>query len=125
MRLKMFVVPFLGTVRVESVALQLAAWPARVHVLLAPSTGRAPSVLSGRSAHRDRVRVRATSQLCRTARVFARAALRTAYAGGPLTPAGYAILAVTVAAIALAAMLSVSSASAELNRGVRLSWWFS
>jgi hypothetical protein len=57
--------------------------------------------------------------------MFARAALRTAYAGGPLTPAGYAILAVTVAAIALAAMLSVSPASAELNRGVRLSWWFS
>ncbi|MEZ2354813.1 hypothetical protein [Caballeronia sp. RCC_10] len=116
MRLKKFVVPFLGTVRAESVALQIAAWPARVHLLLAPSTGHTPDVLSGRSAHRDRVRVRATSRLRRTARVLARAALRTAYAGGPLTPAGYAILAVTVAAIALAAMLSVSPASAELNR---------
>ena len=54
-----------------------------------------------------------------------RAALRVAYVGNPLTPTGYAIVAVTVAAFALVAMLCTSSVSNELGRSLRLSWWFS
>ncbi|MEW6345810.1 MAG: hypothetical protein AB1704_34630 [Pseudomonadota bacterium] len=57
--------------------------------------------------------------------MFTRAALRAAYAGGPLTPTGYAILALTVGAVALVAMLSASSAGDELGSALRLSWWFS
>jgi hypothetical protein len=41
----------------------------------------------------------------------ARAALRVAYAGSPLTPTGYAIVVLTVAAVALVAMLSRSSSA--------------
>jgi hypothetical protein len=55
----------------------------------------------------------------------ARAALRVAYVGNPLTPTGYAILAMTVATVALVAMLSTSSVGNELGRALRLSWWFS
>ncbi|WP_188131080.1 hypothetical protein [Paraburkholderia panacisoli] len=57
--------------------------------------------------------------------MVARAALRAAYAGRPLTPGGYAILALTLGAIALVAALSVSSTGDELGRALRLSWWFS
>jgi hypothetical protein len=49
--------------------------------------------------------------------MVARAALRVAYVGNPLTPTGYAILAITVAAVALVAMLSTSSVIT--NRAVR------
>lgn len=54
-----------------------------------------------------------------------RAALRVAYAGNPLTPIGYAIVAVTVGAFALVAMLCTSAVGNELGRSLRLSWWFS
>jgi hypothetical protein len=47
------------------------------------------------------------------------------YTGNPLTPIGYAIVAVTVAAFALVAMLCTSSVGNELGRSLRLSWWFS
>ncbi|WP_341319089.1 hypothetical protein WN982_29465 [Paraburkholderia sp. IMGN_8] len=52
-------------------------------------------------------------------------AARVGHVGGPLTPTGYAIVAITVAAVALVAMLSTSSVGNELNRTLRLSWWFS
>jgi hypothetical protein len=45
----------------------------------------------------------------------ARAALRTAYAGRPLTPGGHAILALMLGAIALVAARSVSSTGDELG----------
>ena len=54
-----------------------------------------------------------------------RAALRVAYVGNPLTPTGYAIVTVTVAAFALVAMLCASAVGNELGRSLRLSWWFS
>jgi mannose/fructose/N-acetylgalactosamine-specific phosphotransferase system component IID len=57
--------------------------------------------------------------------MVARAAPRAAYVGGPLTPTGYAILAMTVAAVAMVMMLSTSSVGNELGRALRLSWWFS
>jgi hypothetical protein len=40
-------------------------------------------------------------------------------------PTGYAILAATVAAVALVAMRFTSSVGSELLRALRLSWWFS
>jgi hypothetical protein len=67
----------------------------------------------------------AVDQLRRAGKLAARAALRVAYAGSPLTPTGYAILVLTVAAVALVAMLSTSSVGNELGRAMRLSCWFS
>ncbi|MFL9868554.1 hypothetical protein PQR67_30670 [Paraburkholderia fungorum] len=67
----------------------------------------------------------AASHARRAGKMAARAALRVAYAGNPLTPTGYAIVAVTVAAFALVAMLCTSSIADELSRSLRLSWWFS
>jgi hypothetical protein len=46
------------------------------------------------------------------------------YAGGSLTPTGYLLIALTVAAIVIAAALSASTVGDELGRAVRLSWWF-
>lgn len=65
------------------------------------------------------------NQLRRVGKMVARIALRIGYVGNPLTPTGYAILAITVAAIVLVAMLSISSVGDELNGALRLSWWFS
>ena len=56
---------------------------------------------------------------------IARAALRLAHAGAPLTPVGYVLVFVTLAAMLLVAMLSTSPLSHELGRSDRLSWWFS
>jgi hypothetical protein len=47
-----------------------------------------------------------------------------AYASGFLTPTGYLLIALTVAAIVIAAALSASTVGDELSRAVRLSWWF-
>jgi len=60
-----------------------------------------------------------------TAKRVARAALRAVYAGNPLTPTGYAILATTVVAVALVALLSTWSLGNELESALRVSWWFS
>jgi hypothetical protein len=51
--------------------------------------------------------------------------LQAVYAGNPLTPGGYAILAMTALAVALVAMLSLSCVSHELEKSLRVSWWFS
>ncbi|SDG99789.1 hypothetical protein [Paraburkholderia phenazinium] len=67
----------------------------------------------------------AGASLRRASKLVARAALRAAYVGNPLTPSGYAILAMTVVAVALVAMLSTTSASTELESALRVSWWFS
>ena len=56
---------------------------------------------------------------------IARAALRLAHSGAPLTPVGYVLVFVTLAAMLLVAMLSTSPLSHELGRSDRLSWWFS
>ena len=67
----------------------------------------------------------AVNQLRRAGKMAARAALRLAYVGNPLTPTGYAILAMTVAAVLLVAMLSTSSVGNELDPALRLSGCFS
>jgi hypothetical protein len=58
-------------------------------------------------------------------RWIARAALRLAHFGAPLTPVGYVLVFVTLAAMLLVAVLSTSPLSNELGRSERLSWWFS
>jgi hypothetical protein len=58
-------------------------------------------------------------------RRIARAALRLAHFGAPLTPVGYVLVFVTLAAMLLVAVLSTSPLSNELGRSERLSWWFS
>jgi hypothetical protein len=45
-------------------------------------------------------------------------------AGGPPPPTGRAVLTLIAAAIALAAALCASSAAGEIDRALRLSWWF-
>jgi hypothetical protein len=63
--------------------------------------------------------------IARMGRRIARAALRLAHFGAPLTPVGYVLVFVTLAAMLLVAMLSTSPLSNELGRSDRLSWWFS
>jgi hypothetical protein len=58
-------------------------------------------------------------------RRIARAALRLAHFGAPLTPVGCVLVFVTLAAMLLVAVLSTSPLSNELGRSERLSWWFS
>ncbi|PTB17016.1 hypothetical protein C9I57_30420 [Trinickia symbiotica] len=84
----------------EDWAARIVGYAARAHLLVAPSV------------------------VCGTAKTAARAALRAVYIGGPLTPTGYAILAVIVVAVALVAMLVATSTGSELDGALRLSWWF-
>ena len=125
MLVKRFVMSFGGAARlplVQGLALWIAAC---AHCLVAPSFDRTIARDTGERRHAGSVRARALKPLCRTGKRVARAALRLAYAGNPLTPTGYAILALTVAAIALVAMLSTSPVAGELRSALRLSWWFS
>ncbi|HEX7907533.1 MAG TPA: hypothetical protein VF534_05490 [Paraburkholderia sp.] len=108
----------------ESLAMRLAGYAAKTHFLVAPAVVQMTAAEAGgfpRAAHARRF---ALDPLRRLSKSLARAALRAAYAGSPLTPTGYAILALTVAAVALVAMLSTSSLGDELAGALRLSWWF-
>ena len=109
----------------ENLAVRLTGYAARAHFLVAPSITSTTAAHAGGVPQSDRARRVATDPLRRAGKTVARAALRVAYAGSPLTPTGYAILALTVAAVALVAMLSSSSLGDELGRAMRLSWWFS
>ncbi|MDR6384784.1 hypothetical protein [Paraburkholderia caribensis] len=55
---------------------------------------------------------------------LARSVSRAAFTGRPLTPTGYAIVALMAMALAMVAMFSTSSAGGELESALRLSWWF-
>lgn len=119
MFVKSFVMFFGGAVRAPH-PLRVAA---RAHLMAVSTPAAARAGVAGRvDASR---RSAAASHLRRAGKLAARAALRVAYAGNPLTPTGYAIVAVTVAAFALVAMLCTSSIADELGRSLRLSWWFS
>ncbi|MBV8629099.1 MAG: hypothetical protein JO371_14735 [Paraburkholderia sp.] len=113
--------------RPQTVASRVTAWPARVHVLVASSPAQAATGMG-----RDRVcpqglrrRAGAIATLRRAGKLVARAALRAAFAGNPLTPTGYALLIATLSAVALVAILATSSLADELASAIRLSWWFS
>lgn len=121
MFVKSFVMFFGGAVRAPH-PLRVAA---RAH-LMAVSTPAPAAARAGVAGRADaNRRSAAVSHLRRAGKLAARSALRVAYAGNPLTPTGYAIVAVTVAAFALVAMLCTSSIADELGRSLRLSWWFS
>ena len=116
MFVKTFVMSFRGV---------CTACAARAHFVVAPSSDRTTAVSAGGLPQAGGARQFAVNQLRRTGKMAARAALRAAYAGNPLTPTGYAILAMTVAAIALVAVLSASPVCNELEPALRLSSLFS
>ena len=106
-------------------AVRVAACAARPHFLVVPSPDRATLVHASGLPQACGARRFAVNQLRRAGKMAARAALRLAYVGNPLTPTGYAILAMTVAAVLLVAMLSTSSVGNELDPALRLSGCFS
>lgn len=57
-------------------------------------------------------------------RIVRRKSFGASHAGNSLTPGGCLLIALTVAAIAITAALSASAVGQELERAVRLSWWF-
>ena len=67
----------------------------------------------------------AGAQLQRAAATASRALVRGLFAGGPLAPAGYAFVGITLGAVAMTALLPISSIGPELGSALRLSWWFS
>jgi hypothetical protein len=67
----------------------------------------------------------AGAQLQRAAATASRTLVRRFFAGSPLTPTGYALVAITLGAAAMTALLPISSIGPELDRALRLSWWFS
>ncbi|MFL9912398.1 hypothetical protein [Paraburkholderia sp. RL17-337-BIB-A] len=105
-------------------AVRVAACAARAHFIVALPPDRATVAHASGLPQAGGARRFAANQLRRAGKMAARAAIGVAYVGSPLTPAGYAILAMTVAAVALVAMLSTSSVGNELGRALRLSWWF-
>jgi hypothetical protein len=110
--------------RPRPLAVLAIAWLARLHAFVAPA-----SVQAQQSANHSGARPYGAGQLAlklvrRAAQMAARTAYRVAHVGNPLTPGGYLILALTVVAIVLVAVLSSSSAANELDHALRLSWWF-
>jgi hypothetical protein len=127
MFVKSFVLSFKGAAqarRPQAVALRLAEWPARVHWLVTPTAERASAMVDAERGYVARIRAAAIARLRRAAQSAARTALRTAYVGGPLTPTGYVVLALTVGAIAMVAMLCASSAGNEMEGALRVNAWF-
>jgi hypothetical protein len=106
-------------------AVRVATYAAKAHFLVVSSPDRATVAHASGLPQAGGARRLAVNQLGRAGKMAARAAIRVAYVGSPLTPTGYAILAMTVAAVALVAMLSTSSVGNELGRALRLSWCFS
>lgn len=106
-------------------AVRVAAYAARAHSPVLPSPGR-PAIAHGSGLTRAcGARRFAVNQLRRAGKWAARTAIRVAYVSSPLTPAGYAILAMTLVAVALVATLSTSSIGSELDSALRLGGWFS
>lgn len=66
-----------------------------------------------------------TGQLTRTVQIVTSARQWAVFGGGPMTPAGYAILAIMISAILLAAGLSTSWARVGLDSVFRVGCWFS
>ena len=99
---------------IESLVLQLKSAMRLPRMALAPGMTCPPALRHGPAR-----------LIAATGKRIARAALRLAHFGAPLTPVGYVLVFVTLAAMLLVAMLSTSPLSNELGRSERLSWWFS
>ena len=131
MFVKTFVMSFMGAARAQrpqAVALRLAEVPARVHFLVTPSGDATRAALAAGRSDRgftQRIRASVAGQFRRAAKSAARAALRAAYVGSPLTPTGYVVLALTVGAIAMVAMLVTSSAGSEMEGALSVNGYFS
>lgn len=110
-------------VRAPALRARAAGGLARLHALLAtPAEG---FVAHGCGVPRARwVRAGAVRQLTRAAAFTVRTALRVGWSGRPLTPCGYAVLALVIGAIVLAIVIATSPAGDELDSALPLSWWF-
>lgn len=106
-------------------AVRVATYAARAHLLVVASADRAAVADACGFLLSGGARRFVADQLRRTGKMGARAAIRAAYTGSPLTPTGYAILAMTIAAVVLVAMLSTSPVCNELDPALRLSGWLS
>jgi hypothetical protein len=123
MRFQFLFASLLNGLRVERVHVYIATWAARAHLLIGASPDGKSVKENGQSVGFCKIRTAATAVLCVAMRALARACVRAAYAGRPLTPAGYAIVALMLAAIVLVVLLSAFAASAGLNRGFRMNMW--
>ena len=144
---KSLVVPFVTSARAVALARQSAVhvrhvpprpgegWASRMtgvavraHLLIAPSRADATGLVASNGARNmhapHALRRLAIQQLHRATMASARACLRAAFAGRPLTPGGYAVLAAMVTAVALVALFSALSAGTEPERALCLCGWF-
>jgi hypothetical protein len=96
---------------------------ARVHALVAAPAAGAGARNPGTPRVR-RARTLALRHVTRAAALVVRNAAHVAWTGRPLTPGGYAILALTVFGVVLAALIAASPAGDELDSALPLSWWF-
>lgn len=112
----------------ENCAHRVIGVAVRAHLLLASSrgdvAGRAARNEAGNACASHRLGRFSIQRLQRVVMASARASLRAAFAGRPLTPGGYAVLAAMATAVALVALFSASSASADIETALRLGWWF-
>ena len=106
----------------EGWASRMTGVAVRAHLLIAPSRGGPADAVSNGEARNALHRV-AIQRLHRAATASARAALRAAFTGRPLTPGGYAVLAAMVTAVALVALFSALSAGTEPESALCLCGW--
>ncbi|WP_227247186.1 hypothetical protein [Paraburkholderia caribensis] len=109
----------------------MTAVAARAHSLNAPMRGGATDFAANKGANDTSGPVGAlqlrhilVQKLRQAGLELARSVSRSAFTGRPLTPTGYAIVALMVMALAMVAMFSTSSAGGELESALRLSWWY-
>lgn len=106
-------------------AVRITARPAQAHLLVASRAHRAAAAQCNGLPQVGGARGFAVTHLRRAATWVACVAVRVTYAGNPLTPTGYAILAMTLVAVALVALLSGKSISSELESALWLGGLFS
>jgi hypothetical protein len=98
------------------------ALAARAHFLVAPAPARKSIAHSGEIKRLNVALGSAVNPVNRAGKTLARAAIRVAYVGAPLTPTGYAVVGSAVAVVALVALATTLSGGNRLVAPPRLGW---
>jgi hypothetical protein len=101
------------------------ALAARAHVLVAPLPERKQPSRAGEIRRPAAALASAARPVNQASKTLARAAIRAAYEGTPLTPTGYVVVAGAVAAVGLVALAGALAGGAQLSAPLRQNWTLS
>jgi hypothetical protein len=98
------------------------ALAARAHLLVVPTPARRSTIQFDTNTRLNEALGFAAKPANRAGKTFARAALRAAYVGAPLTPTGYVVVASAIAVVLLIALASTLIGGDEPDPSMRLGW---